>query len=118
MNETPTRGRRLVPGWEAWHGSLGAKTGLLLLLLSLPSLAQDAGADALYARCPGAPPAVALDGGWWLPGARGPRLACLLETCEARRVQLEAQPGPPTWFLFAAGLAVGLSVGVAVGRAR
>lgn len=92
-----------------------------MVLVVAALLAQDGGrfSDVVYASCPDASdagPAVELDGGWWLPDPRGPRVACLVESCEMRREELEAQPASPAWVWLAVGLVVGVSVGVAVRR--
>lgn len=81
----------------------------ILLIAALPAKAAaadvdggtpDAGwaSDPLYAECPkGPPPSQLADGSWVLPPARAARNVCLLETCEARRQQLEAGPVIPTF---------------------
>jgi hypothetical protein len=72
--------------------------------------APDAGpfADPLYSQCPPNDPTQPAtqdaDGSWRLPPVRAARQACLLTTCNERRLQLEAAPPPlgSTSLIFAA----------------
>lgn len=91
-------------------------TLFLTFLLSVAPL--DGGvkfSDALYSICPQAGPATrTLSGDWIMPHERAERLACLIETCEARRLQFEVrekeQGAPAAWWaivLVAVSSAVG-----------
>lgn len=78
--------------------------------------------DPLYSECPPASTAGAAaqreDGSWVLPPARAARNACLMETCDARRQQLEVAPPPlSTTSLLFAGIAavLALALGLYVG---
>ena len=83
-------------------------TFLILALASEPS-------SSLYEKCPPAGPATrTLSGDWLMPHERAERLACLIETCEARRLQFEVrekeQGAPAAWWaivLVAVSSAVG-----------
>jgi hypothetical protein len=101
--------------------------GFLLLAFGAQAEEPDAGywRSELYDRCPDAPPPTpvevrgsfyepveVVDGGqsWLLPPDRAARAACLMETCRARNVQLEA--GPPVEPL---GYVIAAAVGMAAG---
>jgi len=99
--------------------------------------ALDGGADGgnvpapfshrIYGACPvtseAAVPADGPDGGsgWFLPGQRGPRLACLLAACEEYRAQNEGERPPAlnvplvTTVAVVVAAAVGVAAGFALG---
>lgn len=100
-------------------------TLLLLLLAADGGVSFDAGAPPsfdgpLYATCPDAPPLEPLDGGWYLPRARGERLSCLMATCESdrsRREKESAVAAPPLWWVWMTTAAVAAGVaGFTIGR--
>lgn len=85
-----------------------------LLAASVAVASPDAGTLGSCPDATDAPPAVELDGGWWLPNPRGPRLACRLSECQEQVRQLEQAPSvTPTAVLvtalvaFVAGMGAG-----------
>lgn len=88
---------------------------LIAVVAALTAAAPDAGfQDELYATCPTSSELPQLtDGGWLLSPSRAARAACLLQTCDERRLELEEKPVLATWSrwsLYIAGVAAVLGV--------
>lgn len=90
-----------------------------LLVLTLLAGTPDGGLDALYSDCPvrGAITVEARDAGTFyvLSEPQAQRAACLMETCETRRLQLEPVAKDVTWQAWLAGVVVAFFVGALVG---
>jgi len=78
--------------------------------------------DTLYATCPAAPPVEVLDGGWVLMApTRAGRVACLFETCDAKRKAdrdtIAAAPPPALWIVWGASIVMIAVAAYGVGHA-
>lgn len=90
----------------------------LSVTMATRALGQDGGIARDAYRCPTAPPAEQLDGGWFLPDAREARVSCLMAACAADRDELERQQSEQGAVLvksFLVALAIGFSAGLVSG---
>jgi len=95
-----------------------ATAALLLLLAARFASAQDGG-FAVYPNCPAAPPATAIDGGYYFTEERVKRLDCMLATAEEQRDAARENQAPllkpSITSLFIVGFVI-LTLGYVLGR--